>query len=272
MCKPIDIATTCQRALRSLRWVGCVLMSLCAPALAQTTIDLDASEEDVRILGEEALGYLGFSLAGGDVNGDGFDDLILGAYGASPLGRTSAGITYIVYGESNTLPTPMDLAAGADVEIFGSADTDQAGRAVAADDVNGDGFDDIIIGAHLADEGALIDAGKVYVIYGSASLPATLDLLTQPAEWTLVGSAASNNLGGAVAAGDINGDGFADVIAGARKADGPGTRYDAGKTRGVRRPHHYGARHAGHEPTGRQEYRDHRGRVERQSGQRRGCR
>ena len=205
-------------------------MSVCAPALAQTTIDLDASEEHVRILGEEAIGYLGFSLASGDVNGDGLDDLILGAYGASPLGRNSAGITYIVYGNSNTLPTPMDLAGGADMVIFGAADTDQAGRAVAAEDVNGDGFDDIIIGAHLADDGALADAGKVYVIYGSASLPATLDLLTQPTELTLVGPAASSNLGGAVAAGDINGDGFADVIAGARKVDGPGTRYDAGKT------------------------------------------
>ncbi len=226
----VDITTTRQRVLRSLRRVGYICLSVCGSAFAQTTIDLDAGEEDVRVLGEDGSGFLGFSVAGGDVNGDGIDDLIMGVYGASPPGRAGAGITYIVYGDSNPLPTPMDLAGGvADMVILGAASSDQSGRSVAAGDVNGDGFEDIIVGAHSSDDGAVLDAGKVYVIYGSATLPNTLDLLSQPTELTLVGSAASDFLGGAVATGDINGDGFADIIAGARKADAPASRFDAGK-------------------------------------------
>ena len=67
-------------------------------------------------------------------------------------------------------------------------------------------------------------------VYGSATLPDTLDLETQSADLTLLGDGNSDNLGGVVAGGDINGDGFADVIAGARRADSSPTITNTGKT------------------------------------------
>ena len=143
------------------------------------TIDLNylGSEEGFRIDGAAAGDVAGFSVSdAGDVNGDGRDDVIVGAYGADNNGRDHSGSTYVIYGSAS--PATIDLNVLGSEEGFridGAASYDEAGWAVSdAGDVNGDGRDDVIVGAHYADNNGST-SGSAYVIYGSASL-ATIDL------------------------------------------------------------------------------------------------
>ena len=174
--------------------------------------------------GVKGTGEFGYSVsAAGDVNADGFDDLIMSApFGVGPMNEALAGDTYVFFG-SASLPSVI-TANSANVTIYGAEAQDRSGISVrGAGDVNGDGYDDMVIGAHLADAAgnAKSAAGESYVIYGGASMPATIDLATLgTAGITIYGSGASDQLGLSVSgAGDVNGDGFADVILGAGNAD-----------------------------------------------------
>jgi hypothetical protein len=151
---------------------------------------------------------LGWSVAGaGDVNGDGYSDVIVGVVGNDAAG-TDAGRAYVYFGGAspNTVPD-MTLAGLAAFDIFGSS-------VAGAGDVNGDGFDDVIVGAVRADAGGT-DRGSAYVFFGGVAPDAVADL-------TLPGTANFDNLGVSVAgAGDVNADGYDDVIVGADIASGP---------------------------------------------------
>lgn len=156
----------------------------------------------------------------GDVNNDGFDDLILGA----PRG-TANGSAYVVFG-GNTL-SDIDVRTAdttRSIEIMGEAQFDQAGTSVSgAGDVNGDGIDDFIVGARLNDSNGN-NSGEAYVLFGGNSL-SDIDLGTLiPAEgFAISGAGAGDTAGRAVsAAGDINGDGFGDLIIGVPGGDAGG--------------------------------------------------
>jgi FG-GAP repeat len=160
--------------------------------------------------GQAAEDRMGISVSGaGDVDGDGFDDLIVGAWGASPGGRLYAGSAYVYSGATGTLLWQFD----------GQAAYDGRGWSVSgAGDVDGDGFDDLIVGAWGASPGGRLYAGSAYVYSG-----ATGSLL-----WQFDGQAADNWMGRSVSgAGDVDGDGFDDLIVGANRAD-PGGRLNAG--------------------------------------------
>ena len=159
-------------------------------------------------------GELGESIAAaGDVNGDGFGDILVGAPEFSDDASNSEGHAFLWLGGANGLGA-SGTASNADWEA--DSDNPQAllGCSVStAGDVNGDGYDDIIIGAKSY--GALNDEGAVFVWFGGATglgadgTPANADWRTQ---WTQ----ANAQLGAAVAgAGDVNGDGYADIIVGA---------------------------------------------------------
>jgi len=135
---------------------------------------------DVTILGKAATDYLGFHVSGaGDVNGDGFDDIIVGAYQNDDCtAGTGCGAAYIFFGTSSFSGT-KDLGGSqsADVTILGKAGADYLGFHVSgAGDVNGDGFDDIIVGARGNNDGPGNTAGAVYIFFGASDLSGTKSL------------------------------------------------------------------------------------------------
>ncbi len=190
------------------------------------SLDPAAMEADrgFRIEGADPFDYAGFAVSGaGDVNGDGFDDILIGAYARDTAGGEAAGAAYLVFGSADGHPDGLDLGdldGSNGFAMFGLSPMAGTGRAVAAaGDVNGDGFDDFVVGARYADPEGVGGAGEVYLIYGRAGpFDAVLDLSTLDGEegCLLIGTRgeayAGFSFGGP---GDIDGDGFDDLVIGA---------------------------------------------------------
>ncbi|MEG4416058.1 hypothetical protein Q5692_35375, partial [Microcoleus sp. C2C3] len=196
-------------------------------------LDLSAlnGSNGFAINGIAAYDQSGWSVSSaGDVNGDGFDDLMIGAFGADPNGINRAGQSYVVFGSNSGFAAGLDLSAlnGSNgFAINGIAAYDFSGRSVSsAGDVNGDGFDDLIIGAFGADPNGIYNAGQSYVVFGSNSgfdASFNLSALNGSNGFAINGIAAGDFSGYSVSsAGDVNGDGFDDLMIGARSADGNG--------------------------------------------------
>jgi hypothetical protein len=167
------------------------------------------STPDVTFTGAAAGDWYGCAVSGaGDVNKDGYSDVIVGAY-YNDAGGNGAGRAYLYFGGP-----AVDNAA--DVTITGSAPSESLGYSVSgAGDVNKDGYADVIVGIPFSSAGGW-NSGGANVYFGGQTMDSTADVL-------FAGAAASDFYGCSVSrAGDVNRDGYADVIVGAYQNDAGG--------------------------------------------------
>ena len=179
----------------------------------------------------------------GDVNSDGFDDLIIGANSADP-GGPSSGAAYVLFGSDQGFPSVFSLSTlnGSNGFTIPGIDSEDrlgsSGGVSAAGDVNHDGIDDVLIGALGADPGGRTNAGEAYVIFGTdQGFPAIFNLasLNGANGFTLNGITSGDGFGDFAGSGvsegvDVNHDGIDDILIGASAADPAPGRNDAGQT------------------------------------------
>ncbi len=259
-----DIAITGQNATHSLdgEWRGSaghirIVMNLCLIHGQTASDNMVPWWQSFSIYGAYAGDMAGTETYTGDFNGDGFDDLLFSAQNSDgeQQDRSNAGAVYLLFGG-------LDFAQHRDIDLrkmnddmmvfYGATSEDRMGLWVEGGDFDGDGIQDLLIGANQADgeNDERINAGEAWIIYGDKDMLTRYaqvnDMRQPPADATrIIGADFDDLLGSTVWGDDFNGDGFDDAAISAALwrassgigglsfggGDGPGnTRYNSGET------------------------------------------
>ena len=173
----------------------------------------------------------GTALACGDFDGDGHDDLAVGSPREGLGKRSQAGAVRIIHGSPSGLTSRSTYLTQSTTGIRGTAERgDLFGSALASGDFDGDGIDDLAIGSRGEDVGGVVDAGEVHVVYGTdGGLRGAGSIVLRPSRPALPGEAGPGaRFGSTLAAGDLDGNGFDELLIGAPSADVDGV-VDAGR-------------------------------------------
>lgn len=208
---------------------GCLVVALSAPfgvAFADlTTYEsfIEAEASKIEIVGANAGEQLGAAITAGDFNGDGIEDLALGAPFASITPKEWNGAVYVIFGDTNkTAGKTIDLSyMEPDLVFFGEYSGDALGSSLTSGDFNNDGVDDLAIGAYNA-YFKNIRPGKVYVVNGRKNWEEkAFNFQSQLADTLFIGHSDGDEFGLSIKALDVNNDKYEDLVIGAPSASTP---------------------------------------------------
>ncbi|MCI4644319.1 MAG: Ig-like domain-containing protein [Hyphomonadaceae bacterium] len=216
--------------------------AIITPGTFPGTVDLSALDgtDGFSIDGLTAIDRLGYDVSNaGDINGDGIDDIIIGAPYSETGVTQNTGEAYVIYGTDAGFSASFDLTSldgtnGFTITNASGYEGDELGHAVTGlGDINGDGYDDFAVGSFNANKdngmgGVASDVGKSWIIFGTgADQPATFDVSTINGTngFVVIGDQADDYAGRVItSAGDIDGDGIDDILISADRTDTPGDK------------------------------------------------
>lgn len=206
----------------SVGFVESVTVDVVTPGVPDINLGGPPTSDAIAITGFTPGAYFGYSVSGaGDINGDGIDDLIVGASRGSGDNNDATGAAFVVFGSLSPFPTDFDLTTldGTNgFKILGENDSEDTGFSVSGvGDVNGDGIDDLIVGS----PGAYVlglSAGKAHILFGDTapfSPTVSLGALSLADGLAIQGDDPDSQFGSSTSGGrDINNDGIADFVIG----------------------------------------------------------
>lgn len=210
------------------KWVGKVSVFFGAQLFNLKTIDLATSKPDLVMYGASEGDQFGGSVAAGDYNNDGYDDVLVGAHNASYAGMRT-GRAYLFFGKQGFSATELNVDfQGADIEFIGKNVGDSYGMSVALVDINGDTFDDVLVGAPFAVSIGGAKSGNVYGYFGktyavkrvyNTSIQLSHD---NDAGVVFYGFDEGERFGSNISVMDVSSDELSDVVISAYFAKGPG--------------------------------------------------
>ncbi|MEE4312441.1 MAG: hypothetical protein V2J62_11300 [candidate division KSB1 bacterium] len=189
-------------------------------------IDLHVSSPDITILGDERRGWLGYSIFSCDIDDDQYGDLIISAPQVNRDSLIDAGAVYVFSGRTihDKILVDLDLVTPA-LTITGPSRSSNLGSSLDITDLDGNGHQDLLIGASQHSYGDRNSAGAAFLISDFFSQDKTIDLHARKAEIAVFGETSSGFLGHSVRTGDFDGDALQDILMSAPECDAHGKVY-----------------------------------------------